>query len=915
MNQPNYLRKRIIGKRPLSVVLCVLLMMTALTTATTISLKNEYINQSQLNTNHLSYTFSFAEPSIQLTSAHNTQYSNIQMAGCLCLGKQAGDPTLPVKFLQLLLPYETTVDSIEVTGAPVQYNTQGIDLTTQRVFPYQNEIPVGSDIPQEFVQNNELYASNQLYPATNHGEYQIGYSHGYAILDLSLSPMQFIPATGQIYYYPEMTITLNLKQNDARNVLFRNNPDDQAWVQTLVNNPEITSTYLSGPTFEYPGGLCDPTDHYDYVIITTTQNGLDYWDTSGSTPYNWESLMNHHAADGLTCTLVTVQDILACTDYYGSNPFNDSMARIREFCKDAYEDWGTSYVLIAGDSDTIPARQLSYSYEGPVDSDLYWSNLDNDFNNDHDSQWGEEGDSGFDLYSELFIGRITCDVPQDVSNWLTKSFYYADDIDSDYLENAAFFSGDMGWTCEGDDFIDYSGIKTTTNWLGPDPNEHGAYPSWLGMQYGFETWNQVNEGNQYNLSVKWTGEPPNPGWQGGSPSAAINGLRNAINNDQVTLITGTAHADYTMSLDVHDSDWETQYHNTKPFFVTDWGCHCGDFNAGDGVLEAMLFHSDTELAFGCVYNTGYGWGSFTSTNSSSAIQQKSFWDYFFDTENNSQGISNWQLGRGHAHSKDVMAPTLDWSWSAAPGSWRGVIEGCTLFGDPAQTIKTPSPSDPPAQPTKPSGQSLGIWNVEYSYTSSTTEPDNEQIYYLFDWGDGSNSGWLGPYSSGHTGTGSHIWTELGTYEVKVKARDIWGAGSPWSEALQVVITDNNPPNTPEITGPAEGKPGNPYLYNVVSEDLDGHNIYYYVDWGDNSTTGWFGPYVSGTQIHVTHTWAAQGTYIVKAKAKDIMDAESDWGTLSVVMPTEYRFSFQTLLSHLFEMFPHMFPVLRHLMAY
>ena len=41
--------------------------------------------------------------------------------------------------------------------------------------------------------------------------------------------------------------------------------------------------------------------------------------------------------------------------------------------------------------------------------------------------------TGFDLYAELFVGRITCDVPQDVSNWLTKSFYYADSAEWDYL--------------------------------------------------------------------------------------------------------------------------------------------------------------------------------------------------------------------------------------------------------------------------------------------------------------------------------------------------------------------------------------------------------------------------------------------------------------------------------------------------
>jgi hypothetical protein len=496
---------------------------------------------------------------------------------------------------------------------------------------------------------------------------------------------------------------------------------------------------------------------------------------------------------------------------------------------------------------------------------------------------------------------------------LTKSFYYADSTDYEYLDNAAFYGGNSGWDCQGDDFVDFGAVKTTDNWLGPIPGDHGAYPSWLGTQFGFETWNYENMGNEYNLSVKWSGAPqPNPGWSSGDE---IGGLRNAINNDQVTLLSAFAHADYTMSCDVYDTDWEANYHNTKPFFVTDMGCHCGDFNAGDGILETMLFNSDIELAFACTYNTGYGWGGFEDTNTSSAIQMKSFWDYFFDVTNNSQSQSDWQFGKGQAFSKDTMAPMLDWTYSAAPGSWRGIIECCLFFGDPAQTLKSPSPSDPPAQPTKPVGQTLGIWNIQYSYTSSTTDPNSDQIFYLFEWGDGSNSGWLGPFASGSTGTGTHVWTELGTFNVKVKARDIWGAGSVWSEPLVVTITDNVPPSVPVITGPVNGTPGHEYLYNLVSDDPEGQNIFYFVDWGDNTTTGWLGPYVPGSTIHVTHSWAVKGTYPVKVKAKDTMGGESDWGTINVIMPTEYKFSFNAFLEHLLGMFPHMFPILRHLMGY
>ena len=151
-----------------------------------------------------------------------------------------------------------------------------------------------------------------------------------------------------------------------------------------------------------------------------------------------------------------------------------------------------------------------------------------------------------------------------------------------------------------------------------------------------------------------------------------------------------AHANSDISMDVYNTDWEANYHNTKPFFLHDFGCHCGDMSASDdGVLHSMLFHSDTELAFACVMNTCYGWGNLYSTNCSSGLQQKLFWDYFFNYSK-CGGSINWQLGKAQAFSKDAMAPTID--WDSSYGTWRSIIQGCLLFGDPAQRIK------PPVQP-------------------------------------------------------------------------------------------------------------------------------------------------------------------------------------------------------------------------
>lgn len=125
------------------------------------------------------------------------------------------------------------------------------------------------------------------------------------------------------------------------------------------------------------------------------------------------------------------------------------------------------------------------------------------------------------------------------------------------------------------------------------------------------------------------------------------------------------------------------------------------------------------------------------------------------------------------------------------------------------------PNKPPNRPDRPSGPTSGYTGTSYTYSSSTTDHDGDQIYYLFDWDDGTNSGWLGLYNSGATASASHAWSAEGTYNIKVKAKDVYDAESNWSDPLEVVIevSDIIPPEI-EITKPKEG-----YLYLADRELL------------------------------------------------------------------------------------------------
>jgi len=95
------------------------------------------------------------------------------------------------------------------------------------------------------------------------------------------------------------------------------------------------------------------------------------------------------------------------------------------------------------------------------------------------------------------------------------------------------------------------------------------------------------------------------------------------------------------------------------------------------------------------------------------------------------------------------------------------------------------PSTPPDKPLKPSGIKRIKVNRSYSYTSAATDPDGDKVSLLFDWGDGTWSGWLGPYNSGEKVKARHTWNEKGTYTLRVKAKDINGTQSEWSDPIAI----------------------------------------------------------------------------------------------------------------------------------
>ncbi|UCF13602.1 MAG: PKD domain-containing protein [Thermoplasmatales archaeon] len=128
----------------------------------------------------------------------------------------------------------------------------------------------------------------------------------------------------------------------------------------------------------------------------------------------------------------------------------------------------------------------------------------------------------------------------------------------------------------------------------------------------------------------------------------------------------------------------------------------------------------------------------------------------------------------------------------------GLIQGTPLrliFGYEMCELNTP-----PNTPSTPSGPDDGVTGVEYEFETETTDPEGDQVSYMFDWGDGTFSAWsaLMPHQTPYQE--SHAWDTAGTYEVRAKAKDANGGESDWSSAHTITIVEGPIVDIGAVTG-------------------------------------------------------------------------------------------------------------------
>jgi len=106
-----------------------------------------------------------------------------------------------------------------------------------------------------------------------------------------------------------------------------------------------------------------------------------------------------------------------------------------------------------------------------------------------------------------------------------------------------------------------------------------------------------------------------------------------------------------------------------------------------------------------------------------------------------------------------------------------------------ETIKHLSGFNNPPDPPDITGLTSGKAGTEYEYTFVAVDPDDDDVYYYIEWGDGEIEEWIGPFESSEEVTVSHTWEEEGDYTIRAKAKDSYDAESDWG-TLEVTMPVN-----------------------------------------------------------------------------------------------------------------------------
>jgi len=495
---------------------------------------------------------------------------------------------------------------------------------------------------------------------------------------------------------------------------------------------------------------------FDMVIITTNLFINDI-----------QPLVDHKNSIQKRTYIKTIEEIY--TEYAG----RDNAEKIKYFIKDAHEQFNISYVLLIGSFSIIPGRYTHIYFDQPFDyptpdewifpSDFYFADLYNpdgnfcswDSNNNNvfaEYHWNGNSDE-IDLTPDIFLGRLACENQEQVTTCIDKIIRYESNRywSEEWFTNLVLIAGDgIPFDPENVDESEYLQEKIIEIMQGFVPvciwASNGKLLDAMNINKAIEQGAGFVFFNGHGLHNLWATYLHNTNHLVPPGAYRTEHINMLSNYDKLPIV-------------ISDACYHLQYDAYPDCFG--WSFVS---NPNGGAI-AFIGGSDTDLAYG-----------------GTRIVEK--------------GIEKLCLKMSTLYQENPS--TLGKLWKDAitlynPGD-DDIVDIITitqnhLFGDPSLLITDESLT--PLIPDSPTGPSTGKPFTSYEFTIKTTDPENDDIYYLFDWDDNSSSSWIGPFSSGEECTASHTWTYKNTFQIRVKAKDSNGMQSQWSDPLVLSLPKNN----------------------------------------------------------------------------------------------------------------------------
>ncbi len=350
----------------------------------------------------------FDEPKTIPLVIDGERYELIVVEGCGFYGRY-GDPLVPEYGLIVALPTKSDVPEVDVSGYMVKY------FGRHNIVPRQKPVPIGGHTEHlEFIKNVKTYRMKYIYPRQIMGRYTVGYMRGIPLVRIPLYPIRVIPSSGKtyFYYFLQVTIRFSIPENYRPGTYDKKSLN---FVSELLGDNIVGIREAISYSEDIFGQRKTLRGSYDYVIVTA--------DTFYDIARRYAELKSHKNIDVFIANLSWIK-----SNYGGV----DVPEKIRNFIIDAYSSWGIKYVLIIGDADYVPPREVvdPYPYSGAPDidngtipTDMYYACLDGTWNDDGDGNWGEREDN-VDWYPEVIVGRIPGDTREEIERAIGRLILY-----------------------------------------------------------------------------------------------------------------------------------------------------------------------------------------------------------------------------------------------------------------------------------------------------------------------------------------------------------------------------------------------------------------------------------------------------------------------------------------------------------